>query len=240
MPGQIRIGTSGWNYDHWRGPFYPGDLPRHRWFEYYSQDFDTVEINNTFYQQPDNETFDHWRAQAPAGFLYAVKANRYLTHMKKLKDPREPLERFLHGATRLKGRLGPILYQLPPHWNRNLERLESFARVLPAEFTHVVEFRQRDWLSDDTYKLLSEYNVSLCVHDMLRRHPRRVTGSIVYVRFHGAGKTRGGKYRPSRLRSWAGWILEQARQRDVFVYFNNDECAYAVRNAREMRDICAG
>lgn len=239
MPGQIRIGTSGWNYEHWRGRFYPADLPRSRWFQHYSREFDTVEINNTFYHQPNDETFDHWRNEAPGGFLYAVKANRYLTHMKKLKDPRDPLERFLRGARRLRDRLGPILYQLPPHWKRNLERLESFAQVLPAELTHVIEFRERDWLADETYELLSGHNICLCVHDMLPRHPRRVTGPVVYVRFHGAGRQYGGKYRPSRLRRWGEWIVEQARQRDVFVYFNNDEDAYAIRNARELRDICA-
>ena len=221
------------------GPFYPADLPHDRWFEHYSRDFDTVEINNTFYQQPDDETFDHWREQAPAGFLYAVKANRYLTHMKKLKDPRVPLERFLRGAQRLQGRLGPILYQLPPHWCKNLARLEAFVKVLPKQLKHVVEFRERDWLADDMYALLSEHDVSLCVHDMLRRHPRRVTGPIVYVRFHGAGRTYGGKYRPSRLGSWGQWITEQSRRRDVFAYFNNDENAHAVRNARELREICA-
>ncbi len=148
--GGYRIGTSGWNYDHWRGCFYPDDLPSSRWFSHYAQTFDTVEINNTFYHQPENATFDEWREQAPPGFLYAVKANRYLTHMKKLNDPREPLQRFLSGARRLKEHLGPLLYQLPPHWHKNLARLREFVELLPGDLKHVIEFRDRDWLCDET------------------------------------------------------------------------------------------
>jgi hypothetical protein len=159
-----------------------------------------VEINTTFYHQPTTNTVDEWRKQAPAKFLYAVKASRCLTHMRKLNEPRDPLERFLQMARRLKSHLGPLLYQLPPNWKKNLERLRSFVSILPKKQTHVIEFRNRDWLSDDTYELLEEFHVSLCIHDMLPRHPRRVTGPVVYVRFHGPGKKKyAHKYRPSSL-----------------------------------------
>lgn len=237
MAHRVRIGTSGWNYDHWQGGFYPHGLPRNRWFSHYCGTFDTVEINNTFYHQPENRTFDGWREQAPNGFLYAVKANRYLTHMRKLNDPREPLDRFLNGARRLKDHLGPILYQLPPNWRKDLRRLRTFAELVPSRLTHVIEFRNRDWLAEDTYELLTEYQLCLCVHDMLARHPRRVTGKSVYVRLHGTGEKYGGKYRPSRLRGWANWIAEAAQERKVFVYFNNDAEGYAVRDALELRRL---
>lgn len=237
MAGQIRIGTSGWNYDHWQGPFYPLQSKAVDWFGYYADSFSTVEINNTFYHQPKDETFDAWREQAPRGFLYAVKANRYLTHLRKLKDPQEPLETFLQGVRRLEDHLGPLLYQLPPNWNRDLSRLRAFVEMLPPEFDHVIEFRNRDWLVEETYELLAQHHISLCVHDMLPRHPRRVTGPLVYVRFHGAGRKYGGKYRPSRLRSWAEWINEMAADRDVFAYFNNDANAYAVADARALAEL---
>ncbi len=237
MSQQIRIGTSGWNYRHWSGRFYPSGMPSVEWFAHYAAVFDTVEINNTFYRQPAADTFDRWRTQAPKGFVYAVKANRYLTHMKKLKDPAEPLERFLWGTRRLKRHLGPILYQLPPNWNKDLTRLRHFVRLLPGELTHVIEFRNRDWLAEDTYQLLAEHRVCLCIHDMFRRHPRRLTGPAVYVRFHGAGRKYGGKYRPGRLESWADWIRTVARKRPVYVYFNNDEKGYAVRDALCLIEI---
>jgi uncharacterized protein YecE (DUF72 family) len=237
MSDSIRIGTSGWNYRHWKGCFYPEDLPSNRWFYHYCQTFDTVEINNTFYHQPDERTFDRWREQAPEGFSYAVKANRYLTHMRKLNEPGEPLERFLAGARRLREHLGPILYQLPPNWKKNLARLRAFAKVLPRDLTHVIEFRERDWLADDTCELLAEYGLCLCVHDMLPRHPRWVTGRAVYVRFHGSGVKYGGKYRPSRLRSWAEWIAGVAGRHEVYTYFNNDANGYAIRDAHALREL---
>lgn len=240
MARQIHIGTSGWNYDHWKGRFYPREMPPSRWFSHYCRTFDTVEINNTFYNQPSDETFDAWREQAPRRFLYAVKANRYLTHMRKLNDPREPLNRFLGGCNRLREKLGPILYQLPPNWKKNLQRLRAFAELLPGDLTHVIEFRNRDWLADDTYELRAEHNLCLCVHDMLPRHPRRVTGPTVYVRLHGAGEKYGGKYRPSRLRGWADWINKVAEGRKVFAYFNNDANAYAVRDAQLLRRLVSG
>jgi len=240
MTQQIRIGTSGWNYDHWKGRFYPERLPQRQWFDFYAEVFDTVEVNNTFYHQPSNATVDAWRTQAPRGFLYAVKANRYITHMKRLKYPDEPVDRFLSGARRLKEHLGPILYQLPPNWNRNPERLASFLSVLPRDLHHVVEFRNRDWLCDETYAVLEENGVGLCVHDMLRRHPRRVTGSVAYLRFHGSGQKYGGRYRKRRLQSWADWIREMSGDCNVFAYFNNDDNANAVADAKRLRELVGG
>lgn len=235
MARNIFIGTSGWNYDHWRGNFYPLEMPQQEWLSYYCSKFNTVEVNNTFYKQPANHTFDQWHDEAPPGFLFAVKASRYLTHMRKLNKPREPLKRLLRGARRLKTRLGPILYQLPPNWKKNLKRLREFVQILPTDLTHVIEFRERDWLTEETYSLLAEHNICLCVHDMLPRHPRRVTGPAIYVRFHGTGEKYGGKYRPSRLKGWANWLKDQASGHDVFVYFNNDANGHAICDAQELR-----
>jgi len=237
MTANVRIGTSGWNYEHWRGDYYPEDLPQRDWFSHYARHFSTVEINNTFYHQPDHGTFDDWRGQAPEGFVYSVKANRYLTHLKHLKDAEKPLRHFLSGVRRLGEHGGPILYQLPPHWNRHLERLEKFLKILPQDLEHVFEFRNRDWLSEPTYELLGHYGASLCVHDLLRRHPRRATGRVVYVRFHGSGKKYGDRYPKRSLRSWASWIQEIAADRDVDAYFNNDKRAHAITDAGRLKSL---
>lgn len=234
---RIRIGTSGWDYTHWRGRFYPKDEPREEWFRTYVLSFETVEINNTFYQQPGPDTLDAWRRQAPRGFRYAVKAHRYITHLKRLKDPEAPLDRFFAAVRRLGSSLGPVLYQLPPNWNPNHERLESFVEQLPGDLVHVIEFRNRAWLDSPTYRLLANGGIALCVHDLLPRHPRRVTGPIAYVRLHGAGKKYGGRYRKQQLESWARWIRDVSSDHEVFVYFNNDQGAHAVSDARRLGDM---
>jgi uncharacterized protein YecE (DUF72 family) len=234
---RIHIGCSGWNYTHWRGLFYLEESRQEGWFTRYASVFDTVEINNTFYRLPEAETFAAWRAQAPDGFLYAVKANRYLTHLKKLKDAEEPLEKFFERVRRLEDHLGPILYQLPPRWRLNLQRLESFLDLLPSDLTHVLEFRDQSWIVEDVFQLLRERNVSFCAHDMPGLEvPRRAEGPIAYVRLHGTeGRYRGGYQEPA-LRSWLGWIREQSRGgREVYVYFNNDIDAQAVRDARRLK-----
>jgi uncharacterized protein YecE (DUF72 family) len=143
--GDLRIGTSGWNYRHWRGVFYPPDLPVKKWFAFYQRFFDTVEINNTFYRLPAARVFEEWRRQAPTGFIYAVKASRFLTQRKKLKDPEQPLENILGRARHLGSRLGPILYQLPGRWHCNVQRLRDFFACLPGDLEHVFEFRDPSW-----------------------------------------------------------------------------------------------
>lgn len=235
---QIRIGTSGWIYNHWRGDFYPRELPIKAWFEHYRRHFDTVEINNTFYRLPTLATFDCWRRQAGEGFLYAVKASRFLTHMKKLKEPAEPLARLVRHARRLRKFLGPILYQLPPRWLPDVERLETFFQALPKKLTHVIEFRDERCLTDDLRRLLTRYGVGLCIHDLVRPHPRWITARMVYVRFHGVGY--GGSYRRDHLRRWADWIAGASTVgHDIFVYFNNDIGGHAVRNALTLKELVA-
>jgi uncharacterized protein YecE (DUF72 family) len=238
MTRLYRIGTSGWNYKHWRGRWYPQAVPVKRWFEHYAEVFDTVEINNTFYRWPKEEVFDAWREQTPPGFIYAVKANRLITHMKKLATPDEPLERLYTRARRLGKHLGPILFQFPPLWRKNVPRLREFCRTLAKNVDHVFEFRHADWLADDVFETLAEYRVSLCIHDLLPDHPRHVTGRIIYVRLHGAEGKYFGEYRRDALQRWADWIREAARgETPVYVYFNNDADAQAVRNALLLREL---
>jgi uncharacterized protein YecE (DUF72 family) len=239
MVSQIRVGCSGWSYKHWRGIFYPEGLPQRCWFERYAEEFDTVEINNSFYRLPSPAAFDKWHDQAPPGFRYAVKANRYLTQAKKLNECEEPLQRMMTAVRHLGDRLGPMLYQLPPTLKCNLERLESFLRILPKDVTSVFEFRDKSWYVPETYALLDRYGASFCVHDMSSAASERIAvGPIAYVRFHGGvGKYRG-RYPDETLLSWTDWILDQARQgRAVWCYFNNDIHGHAIDDARTLKSM---
>ncbi|KKW90974.1 DUF72 domain-containing protein [Sphingobium chungbukense] len=234
----IRIGCSGWNYRDWRGRFYPEETAAKNWFAFYAEQFDTVEINNSFYRLPAPETVDKWREQAPKGFCYAAKANRYLTQMKKLKDCEEPLERMMASFGHFGTSLGPILYQLPPHFTLDLKRLEDFLRIAPHQPVPAFEFRHSSWYVDEVYALLERHGAALCVHDMPGSvSPRLGIGSTAYVRFHGTkGKYRGG-YARERLVDWAEWMKAQSGDgRAVWAYFNNDYEAQAIADARILKE----
>ena len=242
MPAQYempaaRIGCSGWEYKHWRGDFYPPAVPKSHWFEHYANTFDTVEINNTFYRLPEKKTFAAWAARAPDGFLYAVKASRFLTHMKKLKDPEEPLRRLFSRMAPLTNHLGPVLYQLPPGWKLDYDRLEHFLQVLPRGFRHVLEFRDPSWYENGVLTLLDRYGVALCLHDMRGSATgRERIGPFVYVRFHGATGHYGGGYSDQRLREWSDWLRPYSRRGiEIYAYFNNDVGGHAPRNALTLR-----
>src|SRR3954469_4067063 len=183
---RVRIGCSGWNYRHWRERFYPKGLPQSRWFAFYAEHFDTVEINNSFYRLPKAETFDAWRDQAPPGFRYAVKANRFLTQAKKLKDCEEPVARMIAPVRHLGDTLGPILYQLPPRFRINLDRLESFLELVPKDVASVFEFRDPRGYDDAVFALLERHGAGFCVHDMPGlQTPRIAVGPTAYLRFLG-------------------------------------------------------
>ena len=237
----IRIGCSGWQYQHWRGDFYPAELSQSAWLEYYAQRFDTVEINNTFYRLPEASTFAAWRRRVPRGFAFAVKASRYLTHMKKLKEPKDALARFFERARLLQSSFGPVLYQLPPRWPVNLERFETFLAALPKRRLHAVEFREPSWYHVDVFALLERYRVALCLHDMQGSASGRLAvGPFVYVRFHGAQKY-AGRYSDAMLEPWAEWLTAQHRSgRRVFAYFNNDVGGHAPRDAARLREMIGG
>jgi len=232
--GQFRVGTSGYQYDHWRARFYPQELSKPSWFAYYAKHFDSVEINNTFYGLPSDHAFDSWRAQAPEGFCYALKFSRYGSHVKRLKEPRATIKNFLQRARRLRDHLGPILVQLPPNWNLDSDRLAIFLKAAPATVRWAFEFRDPRWLCNDVFTLLQRYNAALCIHDMIENHPRRTTASWVYLRFHGDHYS--GSYTTQALQAQARWIRDQlAAGRDVFAFFNNDAQGYAVQNATDLR-----
>jgi uncharacterized protein YecE (DUF72 family) len=237
----IRVGCSGWNYRHWRGPFYPSDIPARRWFDHYAARFDTVEINNSFYRLPKAETFEAWRTQAPPGFHYAVKANRFITQAKKLKDCAEPVERMIAPTRHLRETLGPILYQLPPMLGIDLTRLESFLNLLPRDLTHVFEFRHSSWHVDETAALLAQFGASPVVHDFPGvASPRWAAGPISYVRFHGGAGKYYGRYPTTILRGWSDWMLAQAAaNRPVWAYFNNDIEAAAIADALSLKAMLA-
>jgi uncharacterized protein YecE (DUF72 family) len=239
MSALCRIGTSGLIYPHWRGVFYPPDLPLPHWFGHYAKHFDTVEINYSFYRLPSEAAFDRWREQASGGFIYAVKANRYITHLKHLKNAAKPLARFLSQAQRLGGRLGPILWQLPPNWRANAERLKAFAALLPPDLTHAFEFRDPRWFVQPVRRILEEYGLAFCIFDMPDLPcPFWITGDTVYLRFHGSGLVYGGRYGQEGLQSWADRIWQWlAGGRTVYAYFNNDAFGYAVEDAQTLRDL---
>ena len=231
-----RVGCSGWQYKHWRGAFYPTGLRQSEWFSYYTSRFDTVEINNSFYRLPERETFAAWRRRAPHGFLYAVKASRFITHMKKLKEPAEPLGLFFARASGLGARLGPILYQLPPQFRVDLGRLRTFLAALPSRRRHVIEFRDPSWYTDEVFEQLTRHRVALCLHDMRGSATGRLSvGPFVYARFHGPAKYHG-RYADDTLAEWAGWMNDRRRGgTTVYAYFNNDVGGQAPRDAARLR-----
>ncbi|MFW5893901.1 MAG: DUF72 domain-containing protein [Verrucomicrobiota bacterium] len=234
--GTVRIGTSGYQYDHWRGAFYPDAMAKTQWFDYYARIFDTVEINNTFYNLPETETFRSWRAQAPRGFLYTLKFSRYGSHIKRLKDGREIIGNFLAPTEELGDRLGPILVQLPPNWKPNVERLATFLEAVGGtSHRWAMEFRDPRWLIDDVFDELRKHNVALVFHDMIDEHPREITADWIYLRYHGDDYA--GSYTSEQLAQDAEQIRTWSRRGlDVFAYFNNDAEACAPANARELRE----
>lgn len=242
MANRYYIGTSGWVYPHWKARFYPDDLPQKRWLQYYAAHFDTVEINNTFYRLPSGDAVAQWRREAPDGFIFAVKMSRFLTHVKRLNNTEEPLERFMEVTSVLRDHLGPVLVQMPESFHRNevnMERLQTFFRVLPAKPPFVMEFRHASWFREDVYALMEDYHVSLCVvSDPKRPTDFWVTGKIVYVRFHGPKLKRyRGNYPENELKEWAESIEALADGRTSYIYFNNDWYAYAVKNALRLREL---
>ena len=234
----FRVGCSGWQYKHWKGDFYPVELPQRKWLDYYTRHFDTVEVNNSFYRLPSEGVFDTWRSRTPAAFVFAVKASRFLTHMKKLKDPEEPIERLFSRALELRGKLGPVLYQLPRQMQKNVERLAGFLALLPPRIKHAIEFRDPSWYDDEVVRLLRRHHVALCLHDMAgSAAPRLVTSRFIYVRFHGATGRYDGAYAAPVLEEWADWLASTGRP--AFVYFNNDAGGHAPRDARRLIGLLA-
>lgn len=237
---KLHIGTSGWNYKHWKENFYPGDIKESRLFSYYIKNFSTVEINNSFYHLPKKETFEDWSKQAPDGFVFSVKASRYITHMKKLKDPQEATKKFFDAVDGLGSKLGPILFQLPPYWKANPERLESFLKQLPSSkksgYKYVFEFRDDSWFSSEVKNILEKYNAAFCIYDLEQNlSPLWVTADFVYIRLHGPDGAYQGKYSQDQLEEWRDRFREW--NKTVYCYFDNDEEGYAPQNALELKNM---
>jgi len=235
----LRIGTSGWSYKHWQGLFYPTDLSQEKWLDYYSQHFDTVELNSPFYHLPPKKTFENWYRKTPKDFLFSVKASRFISHILKLNEAREPLQNLLENASGLQEKLGPILFQLPPNFSFDPERLEKFAKVLPTDQRFTFEFRHESWFGDEVYQLLRKNNLALTISDT-PKYPLvlETTADFVYVRLHGHEVLYASKYSPKELEEWAERIKDWlADGLDVFVYFDNDANAYAIQNALELKRL---
>jgi uncharacterized protein YecE (DUF72 family) len=232
--GAVRIGTSGYQYDHWQGPFYPKDMPKSEWFDFFQRHFDTVEINNSFYSLPSIHTFKQWEARASKEFLYSLKFSRYGSHLKHLKDPADTIGKFLEHADHLKGKLGPVLIQLPPQWNAAPDRLDNFLSAAPADHRWAVEFRNPSWLCEQVYEVLRTHHAALCIHDMIDNHPREITADWVYLRFHG--QEYAGSYSHQALTAEAQRIKDYCRRGlDVYAYFNNDAEGFAAANASDLK-----
>jgi len=234
---ELFIGTSGWVYSHWRGLFYPHGLAQARWLDFYSQNFKTVEVNNSFYRLPSRATFESWYEQTPDDFVFSVKGNRFITHMRKLKSVEEPLHRFFEAVEGLRDKTKVILWQLPPMLKADAERLRSFLSQLPKGYRYAVEFRHHSWWNDrESIKVLEEFDCAFCIPSapML---PKAIiiTTDLSYIRMHGWNKLYSGCYPIEELKWWAEQIRKMMDKGiSVFIYFNNDVNAYAVRNAREL------
>ncbi|MDX5421978.1 MAG: DUF72 domain-containing protein [Hymenobacteraceae bacterium] len=239
MQQKIHIGTSGWHYKHWMGTFYPTGVKPRGFTAYYTRFFSSVEINNSFYRLPSAGTFGSWRTSVPDDFIFAVKANRFITHMKKLKEPQESLDRFFTNVNALEEKLGPVLFQLPPGWKVNTERLSNFLSLLPPSYRYTFEFRHPSWYSQEVLQLLRKHNAAFCIYELAgHMSPLELTADFVYVRLHGPEGRYAGSYSESALAWWARQCLAwQAQGLEVYAYFDNDQLGYAAFNARRLQEL---
>jgi uncharacterized protein YecE (DUF72 family) len=233
----VLVGCSGWNYADWRERFYPQGMPPRRWLEHYARHFRTVEINNTFYRLPSRDAVAGWAQHSPADFVFAVKASRYLTHIKRLTDLGAGVERFYERIEPLveAGKLGPVLWQLPGNFRCDMDRLESALRALPHG-RHCFEFRHESWFNDAVYEALRRHNAALVIGDTPQRpfQTHELTADWTFVRFHYGRRGRGGNYSRTELEEWSKRIARWRKAVDVYCYFNNDWKAYAIRNALDL------
>ena len=232
---RVLIGTSGWSYDHWEGPFYPEGLASAKRLEFYSQHFSTVEINTSFYHIPQEKTVFRWKEIVPENFAFAVKAPRFITHMQKLKEPRSA-RRFIERMEALGDKLEVVLFQLPPFWSKDALRLSRFLAHLPKNHRYAFEFREASWYDREVYSILEQGGAALTSHDLHQiESPIEVTAEFTYLRFHGTIGTYGGKYSRLQLARQEKRIRRfLAQGLDVYAYFNNDERGFAVENAKEL------
>jgi uncharacterized protein YecE (DUF72 family) len=239
---RVRVGCSGWNYKDWRESFYPRGLPARRWLERYAEAFDTVEINNTFYRLPNRSAVENWVEQTPRGFVFTVKASRYLTHIKRLATVEEGVKLLYERIEPLaeSPKMGPVLWQLPGNFQRDDERLRGALEALPKG-RHCFEFRHPSWFCDEVYRLLRRHRVALVIGDTADRpfQTQEFTAGWTLVRFHYGHRGRGGNYSQTELEEWAERIRQWRERVDVYAYFNNDWKEFAVKNALELKRLLA-
>ena len=240
---RVRIGCSGWNYKDWRQSFYPKGLPARQWLERYAEAFDTVEINNTFYRLPKQSAVENWVKQTPRGFVFTVKASRYLTHIKRLTTVEDGVKLLYERIEPLaqSPKMGPVLWQLPGNFQRDDERLRGALKGLPKG-RHCFEFRHPSWFCDEVYKLLRRHRAALVIGDTPERpfQTHEFTAAWTFVRFHYGHRGRGGNYSHTELEEWAERIRDWRERVEVYAYFNNDWKEYAVKNALELKKLLAG
>ena len=239
MAKPVHIGCSGWNYRDWRGVIYPDGVPTRRWLERYAELFDTVEVNNTFYRLPSRSAVADWVKQTPRGFVFAVKASRYLTHVKRLRDMRQGVRRYFGAIKPLADspKLGPVLWQLPANFRRDDDRLGSALELLPKG-RHCFEFRHESWFVPEVYKLLRRHRAALVIGDDPERpfQTHEMTAGWTYIRFHRGNRGRRGNYSERELEDWRRRIASWRSDVEVFAYFNNDWEGFAPRNARWLAE----
>lgn len=238
MAGSVFIGTSGWNYRHWGSDrFYPKGLSQKEWLNFYTRHFCTVELNNTFYRLPPPETFVHWTRTVSANFVFAVKASRFITHIKRLKEPEESVKRFLSHASRLGKKLGPVLFQLPPQMTVEPVRVQGLIQCLKKRkgLRVVLEFRHESWFTNEVYELIEDAGWTICLTDWPDLKQPPLLGPFCYIRRHGARALYASCYSDDQLAQDAELAMRLAKQgKDVYIYFNNDAQAHAVKNAQAL------
>ncbi len=233
------IGTSGWSFNHWKENFYPPKLKPTEWLDYYSTHFSTVEVNTTFYHTPLLSTIDKWYSKVPEDFWFSIKANRYITHQKKLHDCSKSLEIFFNNLEKLKSKTGCILFQLPPSFKMNLDRLIEFIELLDRSYRFTFEFRHSSWYVDEVYEVLKKNDIALCITDLNGKlSPEVITSNFTYIRLHGPHKAYSGSYGTAKIKWWKKKIEQwNSANISVYCYFDNDEKGFAIQDARKMQEL---
>ena len=242
----IYVGTSGWNYSHWKGVFYPQGLSQTKWLEFYHQYFNCVEVNVTFYRLVQKKTFENWHKRTPQNFSFVIKGSRFITHIKKLADAKDSLNLFINNVKGLEEKLSLILWQLPPSFKKDTKRLVGFLKLLKkTKIRQVFEFRNETWFNQETYDLLKDYNFCLCIAHS-NRFPclKEATADFLYLRFHGGESLYSSNYSDKELKEWAGFAREfsakggkAGKNRDIFAFFNNDAQGFAIKNALRFTEL---
>jgi uncharacterized protein YecE (DUF72 family) len=235
---RLFVGTSGWNYPHWQGVFYPKELRQNKWLQHYTKSFDCIELNVTFYRLVQKKIFQNWYKRTPKNFYFVAKGSRFITHIKKMRGIKESLKLFIDNVVELKEKLAAILWQLPPSFKKDLKRLESFLKLLDkTKIRQAFEFRNNSWFDKEVYNLLKKYNACLCIaHSNRFPCAKEVTSDFIYLRFHGGTALYSSSYSDKELKEWADFA-KHSKIKDIFAFFNNDAYGYAIKNALKFRQL---